>query len=361
MTSRNRITAAFEHHAPDRTPMFEYVLLPPVADHILRRPCITWHTRKRWAQYVTENGWKKAVEQAACDQLQLARILGHDMLYVTPCPPPPVPPPAPGKASNIPEPVNDPVEAVRQRNDRATAFPPLTQEDTLTAYTVLRNSMASADLDLPILAPAYRHGIWTDVDLMQTMLLAPDVAHRHFELATRNALAQIQKYSELGLDMVGVGGDFAGNRPLISPELYRTFIMPEVRKISDAVHRRGMRAVNASDGDLWSVADDFLIGCGVDGYLEIDKGAGMDLRRLKAAYGDRITFLGNMDCGNELSFASEDSIRRATHECLENGLGNGGHIFCASNAITESIPLGNYLTMVNSYREFFALPDVSLD
>ena len=42
MTSRQRVEAAFAHRDPDRTPLFEYVLLPPVAERILGRPFIEY-------------------------------------------------------------------------------------------------------------------------------------------------------------------------------------------------------------------------------------------------------------------------------------------------------------------------------
>ena len=153
------------------------------------------------------------------------------------------------------------------------------------------------------------------------MLLAPDTAHRHFELATRRGQASIEKYLALGIEQIGVGGDFAGNRPLISPRAYQEFIVPQVRKLSLQIHAGGAWAVNASDGDLWSAIDDFLVGCEVDGYLEIDKNAGMDLPRLKSEYGGAITFYGNLDCGNMLSFSTPDDVRRETLECIEAGMG----------------------------------------
>jgi len=37
MTSRERVEAALNHRTPDRTPMFEYVLLSPLADAFLGR------------------------------------------------------------------------------------------------------------------------------------------------------------------------------------------------------------------------------------------------------------------------------------------------------------------------------------
>jgi uroporphyrinogen-III decarboxylase len=108
------------------------------------------------------------------------------------------------------------------------------------------------------------------------------------------------------------------------------------------------------------VIDDFLTGCGVDAYLEIDMGAGMDLGRLQRQFGGRITFLGNMDCGRVLSFCTPEEIAKVTAEILDAGGDAGGHIFTTSNAITASVPPENYLAMVNAYRGRYGLPPVIL-
>ncbi|MDO9541013.1 MAG: uroporphyrinogen decarboxylase family protein [Kiritimatiellia bacterium] len=350
MTSRERIEAALNHKQPDRTPLFEYVLQSPRADDLLGRRYAADSTY--WDEILAEKGWKDAVRQGAVDRLELALLLGNDMLYVTPNPAPASIAPMPGPPA--PEISADPVERVRLRNEqRAQAsFPP---DDTFLIYHYLKEEMKNRDVDLPILAPAYVHGVWDDVDLMQTLLLAPEVAHCHFALATQRALKLIEKYVALGIDQVGVGGDFSGTRPLISPAAYREFIVPEVRKISRRIHEANKYAVNASDGNLWPVIEDFLFGCEVDGYLEIDLHAGMDMKKLKDICRGKITLYGNLDCGNTLSFGSREDVRRHTRACLEAGMGGGGHILCASNAITASVPLDNYLTVINTYRDMFGL------
>ncbi|MFH1009546.1 MAG: uroporphyrinogen decarboxylase family protein [Candidatus Latescibacterota bacterium] len=351
MTARERIEAALHHREPDRTPSFEYVLLSPVADQLLGRTYAG--DPDNWAAFLHELGWGHAVRQNAVDRLDLAMLLGHDMMYVTPNPPS-------GEIAGQTEVSNggfpeDPVGVVQSRNeDPALNAPP--SEDVFLIYATLKEEMRQREVDLPILAPAYMHGVWTDVALMQTMILDPEAAHRHFALATARALTYIEKYLALGIDQVGVGGDFAGNRPLISPQAYRTFIVPEVRKLSQRIHRGKAYAVNASDGDLWSVLEDFVAGCEVDGYLEIDMHAGMDLAKLKAAYGNRVTLYGNLDCGNTLSFGTPEEVREHTKKCLEAGMGEGGHILCANNAIAASVPLENYLAVVTAYRDMFALP-----
>ncbi len=270
MTSRERVTAALAHREPDRTPIFEYVLYSPVASDILGRSFDDYTQRSSpWMRTAQREGLGSALLSYVRDRLDLAEVLGHDMLYV--CPNPVVDSPA-----AVESPLGDPVEQVRTRtaHRRATGLGP--DPRSLEVYRVLRDEMDRRGLDLPILAPAYEHGVWTDTDLMQTMLLAPRVAHEHFEVATASSLARIRAYQSVGIEQFGIGGDFAGKRPMISPAAYREFIVPQVGSLSRAIHDAGGWAVNASDGDLWSVIEDFLIGCEVDAYLEIDMFAGMD-------------------------------------------------------------------------------------
>ena len=67
-----------------------------------------------------------------------------------------------------------------------------------------------------------------------------------------------------------------------------------------------------------------------------------------------------MDCGRILSFSPPEEIARVTRGILEAGGTRGGHTFTASNAITSSVTLPNYLAMVNAYRHRFDLPPVVL-
>ena len=54
MTSRERIEAALNHREPDRTPVFEYVLLSPVADQLLGR--LYAGDPANWSAMVREKG-----------------------------------------------------------------------------------------------------------------------------------------------------------------------------------------------------------------------------------------------------------------------------------------------------------------
>lgn len=365
MTSIQRVEAAFSHREPDRTPLFEYVLLSPVADELLGHPYFDYRGQtERWTRAVAELGFDPALRRHVADRVELAVRLGHDLLYVCPNPVPPdrssSPPPDAGESPD------DPVGRVAARNllrrehvnrDAATLATP---GASFLVFDLLKAEMERRGIDLPFIVPDYAHGVWTDTDLMETMALDPATAHEHFAICTANAIRAAHRYVAAGIRLIGIGGDFAGKRPIISADMYRGFIVPELRKLAREIHRLGARCVNTSDGDLWYVMDDFLLGTEADGYLEIDQGAGMDLKRLKTRYGATITFLGNIDCGNLLSTGSLAEIRRATVACLDHGRGDGGHIFTASNAITESVSLGNYLAMVNAYRDYWGMQPLSV-
>ncbi len=202
MTSRERVVSAFRHNEPDRTPTFEYVLLPPLAGRILGRPYLDYGGEVgSWLEYAREIGWENAVRQYAFDRVELAQILNHDLIYVVPCPPLPS-----GGAEPQPNLPDDPVERVRRRvpNDLNVVTGP--SDQSLLVYELIQGEMRKRGMDLPLLAPAYTHGIWTDVDLMETIALEPEVARLHFRTCTQFSLKCIEKYHRLGIDIVGIGG-----------------------------------------------------------------------------------------------------------------------------------------------------------
>lgn len=363
MTSLERIKRAFTQTPQDRTPRFEYVMLSPAIRCLMERTPFgdrfrdyTDYSdmRAQWQEMKKELGTEGALKKYAQWRVDLAIVLGHDAMLVNPNPSSIAYPPLNITHSYD---TSDPGEELMARNLYNEASVSRVPDDSFLIYHILKEEMRRREVELAIIAPLYFHGIWTDTSLMQAMILAPDAVHRHYELATERAFRYLKYYIEAGVELCGIGGDFAGNRMIISPESYRTFIVPEVRRVSDAAREAGIFTINASDGNLWDVLDDFLFGCGADGYIEIDAGAGMDLWALREKYGGKITFFGNIDCGTLLSFTSPEDIRETVFKCLDDGCGTmGGHVFCASNAIVLSIPAENYFAMHNAYNDYFSLP-----
>ena len=79
MTSRERVLRAFRHEEPDRTPFFEKLVKSPVADEVLGRPHagVNWHYRM---ERLADDDWEGLMQQEARDTIDLARILGFDLV-----------------------------------------------------------------------------------------------------------------------------------------------------------------------------------------------------------------------------------------------------------------------------------------
>jgi len=213
--------ATVNHQQPDRTPIFEYVINSPVADFILGRPFTK--SENRFAQMSVEIGLKSALRQLAIDYVELAEKLSHDLVFISTNPL--LPSNLIQSKSFLELAIGNPVEEIRQRVLFEEENPTVFADTQFLIYPLIREAMDKRGLDLPIFAPAYMHGVWTDTSLMQTMLLEPDLVHRYFELVTQRALTLIDKYISLRIEMIGVGGDFAGNTgPLISPNAYRRIV-----------------------------------------------------------------------------------------------------------------------------------------
>ena len=380
MTPRERARAAFEHHEPDRTPLFEKLIKSPIADLILGRPSVT-HNFVHRMDLMASRPWEELVEAEAAeiadtverldmDLVRLGTNMGRDFVrpqrigdyswreggsivrFI------------PGSpwverhaADETPRPSEEEEQAAIRGLERDAARPEPPSEDHLHVFKRARELLRQRGLDPAIFVSVYVMPVCTLPRYMFAWFHdRPELLHRYYRRCSEHALAVIPKYVELGADIIGLGGDLAcDNGPLISPAHYRAFVLPHIREQAELCHSLGVWCTTASDGDLWPLLDALLLESGVDGFEEIDAAAGMDLRRLKERYGWRMTFIGNMDIRWLLTGASAQEVERATVECIEAGWGGGGHVLMSSNCIHEGIRPANFEAMVRAYRRYFGI------
>jgi hypothetical protein len=371
------VLCAFRHEAPDRTPFFEKLIKSPVADEVLGRPCAA----SNWAyrmERLADGDWEGLMLQEARDLVDLAKVLGQDLVRVYPNELPPAERPvrlgpytwqiggviaerlSSGWVRHRPvEPPPPPPPDHAEQSLRASLdseyVPPRFADDSLLVWREVQRICAEEGLDLAFFAAAYTMGAATlPPFLFEWFVRDRESLRRYYD---RNALVG----RDLGLllaaegaDIVALGGDLACDHgPVISPADYRGFIMPGVRLQSRALHDAGVLTTNASDGDLWPILHDFLVGAEVDGFEEIDIVAGMDLSRLKSELGDRITFIGNMDIRHLLTSGTVEQVREATYRCLDAGRPDGGHVLMSSNCIHESVKTELFMAYVEAYHAYF--------
>jgi uroporphyrinogen decarboxylase len=133
---------------------------------------------------------------------------------------------------------------------------------------------------------------------------------------------------------------------LISPDLYRRYLFPWYRKISDIVHGADLPFLFHSDGNLNPILDD-LVDIGINGLQPVEPKA-MDIRLLKDKYSGRLCLIGNIDLGYTLTLGSPDEVRHEVRERIQNVGPGGGYCVGSSNTVTNYVPLENFKAMVEA-------------
>jgi uroporphyrinogen decarboxylase len=155
------------------------------------------------------------------------------------------------------------------------------------------------------------------------------------------------------IDVFFFGDDFGTQEALfVSPEMWRVFFKPIVKRFSDLGHDYGMRTMFHSCGSVWEIVPD-LVEIGLDALNPVQPRArGMDLAGLKERYGSRLAFHGAVDHQELLPFARPEEVRREVRRVIDILAPGGGYCLAASHDLMlEDFPVENVIAM---YEEGFA-------
>jgi len=161
----------------------------------------------------------------------------------------------------------------------------------------------------------------------------PSFVHRLLAARTEWCIAMYQKALSLGAEVLVLGDD-AGHRegPMISPWMWRRFVLP--------YHRRIVQALDApfiwhSDGNVEALLP-MAVEAGFAGFHGLEPAAGMDLARIKREFGRDLVLVGNIDV-RVLCEADLEAVRREVRRCVEQGAPGGGYMIASCNSIFEGM------------------------
>ncbi len=161
---------------------------------------------------------------------------------------------------------------------------------------------------------------------------------------------------DAGADIVLTGDDYAHRKaPIMSPKAFREFVLPYLQEMVNVALEKGVPFIKHTDGNLWPIIDD-IVDTGLTALDPLEPIAGMDIGRVKEAYGDRIALAGNVDCGELLSRGNEEDVIEAVKETLAKAAVGGGHILASSNSIHPAVKPENYRAMVEAGRRYGTYP-----
>ena len=136
----------------------------------------------------------------------------------------------------------------------------------------------------------------------------PSLAKKFMDIATRYNIELGKRLIEVGVDFIVMTGDVAyKSGPIVSIKHFKEVFIPAISEPARIFHKLGVLMVKHTDGYLEPIMDD-LVNTGIDGLHSIEPAAGMDIEKVKARYGDRISLWGGVDLSYTLSLGAENEV-----------------------------------------------------
>ncbi len=243
---------------------------------------------------------------------------------------------------------------IRDETDLKGFQPPKVREDSLAslAYIAGRFNGERAAV-LSVQCPFRRS--WNLVGGMEHLLLAygdnPSLVHSLARMVTDYTLEALEIGIGIGADIISLDGDLAYSGGMImSPKHFREYLAPYYREIIDFVHRSGRKIFKHTDGDHWSIMEDFL-DLGFDGIHPIQPQC-LDLAKVKEEIGNRICLMGNIDCLDTLVNGSTRDVEEEVQRAIKIAAPGGGYILASSNSIHPGVKPDNYIAMVQAAHKY---------
>jgi len=264
-------------------------------------------------------------------------------------------------------------EARLDPRDNFEEFTPVTQDDldhfdrevrraaaTGRAVIATFGGLAFGDIAL-VPAPFLKHprGIRDVAEWYMSTAIRRDYVRAIFEhqceVGLKN-LARIHRVVGDAVDAVFVCGTDFGTQSsaFCSVETFRDLYMPYYRRINEWIHANtSWKTFKHSCGAVEMFMESF-IESGFDILNPVQcSAAGMEPDRLKARYGDRLTFWGGgVDTQRTLPFGTPAEVREQVLRRCEIFARGGGFVFNAVHNLQGNLPIENVVAMIEAVHEF---------
>ncbi len=189
---------------------------------------------------------------------------------------------------------------------------------------------------------------------MITLATEPDYVHALYEKLTEAWLENLRRFHAAVGERVHIFqfNDDLGTQdaPFLSVAMFRELIMPYYKRGLDWVHENTrMKVFMHNDGAIFDLIPS-LIEMGVDILNPIQTTAkGMDPARLKAEFGEKLTFWGAAcDCQDTLAFGTPDEVAAEVEQNIRILAPGGGYVLASVHNIQANVPPENVIALFDT-------------
>jgi uroporphyrinogen decarboxylase len=178
---------------------------------------------------------------------------------------------------------------------------------------------------------------------------APELVDTLMERYVEFTLEGIRRAAELvHIDLIGFGEDIGFKTgPLISPAMFREFILPRYRRVMDAAHAVGTTLTwYDSDGDLRQLLPD-LLDVGINGIAPCEVAANMDPVALRQTFGRDLRMIGGVD---KRLVAEGRAAIDAEMARLQPVIDDGGFLPAIDHSVPADISFADYCYFIEQLQ-----------
>ncbi len=135
--------------------------------------------------------------------------------------------------------------------------------------------------------------------------------------------------------------------PMLSEECFNEFLKPYYDELIPYIHSKGIKLIVDSDGDVTKMLP-WLISCGVDGILPLERQAGVDICKLTENYPD-FFFIGGFD--KMVMKYGEEAIKQEFERILP-AMEKGMYIPSVDHQTPPDVTLENYRIYSKLLKEY---------
>ncbi|TFG04086.1 MAG: hypothetical protein EU539_11595 [Promethearchaeota archaeon] len=181
----------------------------------------------------------------------------------------------------------------------------------------------------------------------------PPFIHEVMSEYTKALLEVIKRLNEAGVDIFFYGDDLGyKGGSMMSVEDYCEFFLPYHEQVYQTCKKYGMFVLHHSDGYIDNLVP-YMVGAGVDCLQSLEAPAGVNLKKLKDDFGDRVAFMGGMD-HSILGFGTPKEIEHEVIRCIKAAAQGGGYFAGPSHNILNA-PWENILAFraaIEKHRKY---------
>lgn len=190
-------------------------------------------------------------------------------------------------------------------------------------------------------------------NLLADMLCNEEMAEACLKRMADHQEKVARRVAECGFDMILFGDDVGTQKAMMmSVDLWRRWLKPDMKRAIQAAKsvNPDILAFYHSDGVIYDIIDE-LIEIGVD-ILNPVQPECVDPDKVKAMYGDRLSFWGCVGTQTTMPFGTVDDVdARVKHLCEVVGKG-GGLCVAPTHMVEPEVPYENLEAFVNAAKKY---------